>query len=341
MALSIDDLRSFLLVASERSVTRAALKVGVSQQSVSERIRRLERRVGVKLFSRTAYGMQPTTAGFRLLPYATQCVALVDQALAVVDDDDLVRVRIQRSVRGAVLPLLEGFPGGRMETSVGEDAPSALAGLADGSIDVALGVFTQSDALATEVAASSSGRAAVNGNGEGSDGAEAQGDAEADVSLGAEPPDSPASITIEALFTDPVLWVAPPEHPLATRRSPVSLAELGGFPMGLVSSGTNGAAHTGPATEAADEANGPDGGDQGGLRVAARSAVAAELASGELVEIPVDQTGWVVPISIAFRGSDHDRPAIVALRDSLVEGHARASSPEAPSRATPSPGARR
>lgn len=340
MALSIDDLRSFLLVASERSVTRAALKVGVSQQSVSERIRRLERRVGVKLFSRTAYGMQPTTAGFRLLPYATQCVALVDQALAVVDDDDLVRVRIQRSVRGAVLPLLEGFPGGRIETSVAEDAPSALAGLADGSIDVALGVFSQGDALATEAAASlGSSSAAPDGGGGDADAGQGDGEGipEADSGVGIEPPDSPASIAIEALFTDPVLWVAPPDHPLASRRSPVSLAELGGFPMGLVSSGANGAAHPGPSD---DGGAGSDEGEQGGLRVAARSAVASELASGELVEIPVDQTGWVVPISIAFRGSDHDRPAVVALRDALVEGHARATSPEVPSRTAPHPGVR-
>ena len=81
MALSIDDLRSFILVAQERSVTRASAKMGVSQQSVSERIRRLEGRLGVQLFDRVAFGMQPTTAGFRLFPYASQAVALIEQAL--------------------------------------------------------------------------------------------------------------------------------------------------------------------------------------------------------------------------------------------------------------------
>lgn len=50
---SLDDLRSFVAVAREQSFTRAAGKVGVSQSALSQTIRQIEERLGVRLLTRT------------------------------------------------------------------------------------------------------------------------------------------------------------------------------------------------------------------------------------------------------------------------------------------------
>jgi DNA-binding transcriptional LysR family regulator len=64
---NIGDLLAFLAVARERSFTRAAAKVGVSQSALSHTIRQLESRLGVRLLTRTTRAVSPTEAGERLL----------------------------------------------------------------------------------------------------------------------------------------------------------------------------------------------------------------------------------------------------------------------------------
>ncbi|HLY64258.1 MAG TPA: LysR family transcriptional regulator, partial [Chloroflexota bacterium] len=63
----LDDLRAFLAVGRERSFTRAAAKLGVSQSALSHTIRELEARLGVRLLTRTTRSVSPTEAGERLL----------------------------------------------------------------------------------------------------------------------------------------------------------------------------------------------------------------------------------------------------------------------------------
>src|ERR1700747_2101373 len=62
-----NDLLAFLAVASERSFTRAAGKLGVSQSALSHTIRGLEARLGIRLLTRTTRSVAPTQAGERLL----------------------------------------------------------------------------------------------------------------------------------------------------------------------------------------------------------------------------------------------------------------------------------
>jgi DNA-binding transcriptional LysR family regulator len=62
-----NDLVSFLVVARERSFTRAAAQLGVSQSALSQTIRALEDRLGVRLLTRTTRSVSPTEAGERLL----------------------------------------------------------------------------------------------------------------------------------------------------------------------------------------------------------------------------------------------------------------------------------
>src|SRR5215471_16141074 len=63
----LDDLVAFVAVARERSFTRAAAKLGVSQAAVSHTIRALEARLGLRLLTRTTRSVAPTEAGERLL----------------------------------------------------------------------------------------------------------------------------------------------------------------------------------------------------------------------------------------------------------------------------------
>src|SRR5947209_4156084 len=64
---NLDDLLAFLAVGRERSFTKAAAKLGVSQSALSHTMRELEERLGVRLLTRTTRSVSPTEAGERLL----------------------------------------------------------------------------------------------------------------------------------------------------------------------------------------------------------------------------------------------------------------------------------
>ncbi|MEK1928632.1 MAG: LysR family transcriptional regulator, partial [Pararhizobium sp.] len=64
---NFNDLAAFATVAKERSFTRAAAKLGISQSALSQTIRALEERLGLRLLTRTTRSVAPTEAGERLL----------------------------------------------------------------------------------------------------------------------------------------------------------------------------------------------------------------------------------------------------------------------------------
>lgn len=64
---NFNDLSAFVMVAQERSFTKAAAKLGVSQSALSQTIRGLEERLGIRLLTRTTRSVSPTEAGERLL----------------------------------------------------------------------------------------------------------------------------------------------------------------------------------------------------------------------------------------------------------------------------------
>src|SRR5260370_34529303 len=59
---NLDDIPAFLAVARERSFTKAAAKLGVSQSALSQTIRGLEARLGIRLLTRTTRSVAPTEA---------------------------------------------------------------------------------------------------------------------------------------------------------------------------------------------------------------------------------------------------------------------------------------
>ena len=83
---NLDDLLAFVAVGRERSFTKAAAKLGVSQSALSHTIRELEARLGVRLLTRTTRSVAPTTAGERLLQTLGPCFAEIDAQLAAITE---------------------------------------------------------------------------------------------------------------------------------------------------------------------------------------------------------------------------------------------------------------
>jgi len=101
---NINDLIAFLAVARERSFTRAAAQLGVSQSALSHTIRGLEERLGLRLLTRTTRSVAPTEAGERLLrnvgPHFDDIDAEID-ALSELKEKPSGTIRINSSEHAA------------------------------------------------------------------------------------------------------------------------------------------------------------------------------------------------------------------------------------------------
>jgi DNA-binding transcriptional LysR family regulator len=80
----LDDLRALVAVGRERSFTKAAAKLGVSQSALSQTIRQLEMRLGVRLLTRTTRSVSPTEAGERLLRTVEPRFQEIDAEIATI-----------------------------------------------------------------------------------------------------------------------------------------------------------------------------------------------------------------------------------------------------------------
>jgi DNA-binding transcriptional LysR family regulator len=112
--MQLQDLTTFLTVASERSFSAAASKLHRTQPAVSQAIRRIEDQIGDRLFDRSSRNGALTEAGILLREYATRLVRLASDAEQAVRE--LQQVRRGRVVIGAneaavhaLLPSLEAF----------------------------------------------------------------------------------------------------------------------------------------------------------------------------------------------------------------------------------------
>ncbi|AOJ89901.1 LysR family transcriptional regulator [Burkholderia sp. MSMB0856] len=81
-SLDIDLLRSFVVIAEMRSLSRAAARVGRTQSALSQQMRRLEESVDQPLFQRTGRGVVLTHPGERLLVHAQRILRQHDEAMA-------------------------------------------------------------------------------------------------------------------------------------------------------------------------------------------------------------------------------------------------------------------
>src|SRR5215218_3167917 len=83
---NLDDLLAFVAVGRERSFTKAAAKLGVSQSALSHTMRELEARLGVRLLTRTTRSVSPTDAGERLLQTIGPRFEEIDAELAALGE---------------------------------------------------------------------------------------------------------------------------------------------------------------------------------------------------------------------------------------------------------------
>ncbi|MGY4157426.1 DNA-binding transcriptional LysR family regulator [Bradyrhizobium sp. USDA 4461] len=111
----VNDLIAFLAVARERSFTRAAARLGVSQSALSHTLRALEERLGVRLLTRTTRSVAPTAAGERLLQGIGPRFEEIDaelSALSAMRDKPAGTIRINAGEHAAetiLWPALETF----------------------------------------------------------------------------------------------------------------------------------------------------------------------------------------------------------------------------------------
>ncbi|WP_159012067.1 LysR family transcriptional regulator [Bradyrhizobium sp. S69] len=153
------DLNAFLVVAEERSFTRAAAKLGTSQSSLSHTIRRLEARLGVRLLTRTTRSVAPTGAGERLLGTLRPALDSIGTELASLGelrDKPAGRIRITTSEHAAtnvVWPALEKLLADYPDIHVELDVNSSFTDIVTERFDagVRLGEALANDMVATRI----------------------------------------------------------------------------------------------------------------------------------------------------------------------------------------------
>jgi len=144
MAAELDDLSAFVAVARSGGFRDAARANQVSPSKLSEALRRLETKLGVRLLNRTTRSVAPTEAGERLLERLVPALGEVEAALDVVNafrdrPAGTLRLNVPASAARVVLPpivtgFLKAYPDIRMEVTVEDGFVDVLAAGADAGI---------------------------------------------------------------------------------------------------------------------------------------------------------------------------------------------------------------
>ena len=159
MRNELNELAAFAMVARERSFTRAAAKLGVSQSALSHTVRGLEERLQLHLLARTTKSVAPTAAGAALLedlsPALEQIALALDKARSV-KRRPAGRLRIVMSRSAAVMVLLprlaafaETYPDIVLDVVTVTGPVDLVAGEFDAGIQ--LGEYIQKDMIAVPV----------------------------------------------------------------------------------------------------------------------------------------------------------------------------------------------
>lgn len=122
---NVTDLMAFLAVARERSFTKAAAKLGLSQSALSHTVRGLEERLGIRLLMRSTRSVAPTEAGERLLNTIAPRFEEIESELAALSElrekpAGTLRITASQYAADTVLwpklaPLLRDYPDIRVE----------------------------------------------------------------------------------------------------------------------------------------------------------------------------------------------------------------------------------
>lgn len=155
----LGDLAAFLVVAEERSFTRAAAKLGMSQSALSHTVRRLESRMGLRLLMRTTRSVAPSEAGERLAaalrPAFDDIEGRIDE-LGELRDQPSGNIRItcgEHAARTVLWPALKGLLSRYPDIRVEIATDYRLVDLAEGRFDagVRLGEHLAKDMIAVPI----------------------------------------------------------------------------------------------------------------------------------------------------------------------------------------------
>jgi DNA-binding transcriptional LysR family regulator len=148
MEIALRHLTCFVAIAQERTMSRAAQRLHLSQPAISKTLSELERMAGRQLVERGRAGTQLTPAGEEFLRYAVDVTQALESAAAVLTG---AAVPIAPSIRVGALPTVAGGllvnalarlrerrPHAEVTVGIG-DNPDLLTGLKSGEIDVAVG----------------------------------------------------------------------------------------------------------------------------------------------------------------------------------------------------------
>ncbi|MFW9265575.1 LysR family transcriptional regulator [Pseudomonas sp. NR3] len=144
MATDIQDLLSFVAVVNAGGFREGARISGKSASSLSDAVRRIESRLGVRLLNRTTRSVVPTEAGARLMERIVPALGEVESALDVVNDfrdrpSGTLRLNVPVSAARLVLPaiiapFLKSYPDIRLEVVTEESFVDMLAAGCDAGI---------------------------------------------------------------------------------------------------------------------------------------------------------------------------------------------------------------
>lgn len=154
LRIRLRHIRTFLEVARERGVGRAAGALHVSQPAVTKTVRELEDLVGVPLFHREGRRIRLTAAGEVLLPYAGQVLSAIRRGIESVTADGsgpLVRIGALPTVSARIMPsavaaLTREPPAARLRIVTGENAV-LLEQLRSGALDIVVGRLAEPERM--------------------------------------------------------------------------------------------------------------------------------------------------------------------------------------------------
>lgn len=155
----VGDLTAFLAVAEERSFTRAAARLGTSQSSLSQTVRRLEASLGVRLLTRTTRSVAVTEAGERLIETLRPAFDEIDAKLTALSElrekpAGTIRITTGQHAAEAILwpaaaRLLRDYPDLKVELSIDATLTDIVAQRYDAG--VRLGEQVAKDMIAVRI----------------------------------------------------------------------------------------------------------------------------------------------------------------------------------------------
>ncbi|MFF4223792.1 LysR family transcriptional regulator [Streptomyces abikoensis] len=291
--MDLEAVRTFVAVAEAGQFQKAAVDLSITQQAVSKRIAALERDLGVRLFTRTPRGAEPTIDGQAFLPHARELLSVAERAVASVRTGRRpLRVDVINS-RGAASGLMRGFHHAHPEIDLNVvmlfDVDTAVAAIRSGTIDASF-------------------RA---------------------VAMPGRP--LPEDIESARVLDEPLQLLTGPAHALASARS-VTLAQLAGHRIWMpgIVPGTEWAAYYDDLVAEFGltiEATGPNFGSDALLDTIADTPALATFMSEQtrlvwpadhgLRRIPVTDPTPVYPHSLLWH-RDNPHPALTTLRSHLA-----------------------